>query len=112
MVIIGRSPEDNGGWGGVFTIQIYRLARCRTHFGVRAACHRFQQRACPGRFQLSSTRRPDPPENGSKLPLGKRGQPPALQILRWMDFSFMNSVIGATMGRMEGETRSKYSGKF
>ena len=69
MVIIGRSSEDNGGWGGVFAIQIDRLARCRPHFGVRAACHRFQQRACPRRFQLSSTRRPDPPGNG-KLPLG------------------------------------------
>jgi hypothetical protein len=25
MVIIGRSSEDNGGWGGVFAIQIDRL---------------------------------------------------------------------------------------
>ena len=40
------------------------------------------------------------------------GQPPARPIFRRVDFSFMNSVIGATMGRMEGETRSKYSGKF
>ena len=96
MVIIGRSSEDNGGWGGVFAIQIDRLARCRTHFGVRAACPRFQQRACPRRFQLSSTRRPDPPGNG-KLPLGKRGPPPARQILRRVDFSFMKSGICATM---------------
>jgi hypothetical protein len=50
-----------------------------------------------GASHVSSTRRPDPPANGSKLPLGKRGQPPARRILRREDFSFMKSGICATM---------------
>ena len=47
-----HGPQSSGRLCGVFANQMGHLARCRRHFGVRVACHRFSPAGLPAPISL------------------------------------------------------------